>query len=919
MMNNRELYLGIDLGTTNTAAATARVKNGKLQAVPMGINRFTDLNSGGGCSRDMKDTLPSCVTYYRDKTGSYIPIVGDAAKKVSYTQPYAVAVSVKSQMGQPKLTYPDWKEQYPDQTPQEVSGRILKHVLEAAAKAACGEVRDAVITVPASYGVAQRRATLMAAELAGLRVLDESGEYRDDILLPEPEAVIYAVLNEDANGEIDLREDFAEPKLVMVYDIGGGTLDITLHRVSRSPDSPDSLVIRGIATNRYSTVAGNTMDKLLAERIYRQYVEELEQVSPGAAKRIRDERGRAMAYICRYAEEVKEKISNLYCQYEDCGGRMPEDEDVDYGGEMPSGYNLEQYMSRREFEDCLEPLMGRQYAYEDYKRFASLPEEENILYPVLDVLAKGAEKLGEDDLKVDMVILNGGMSRLYLIRDRLNAFFGFPMTTVSDPDRSVAKGAAVYHYYLKQNKALPPASGFIEEDREQAELPKRKPFRDMTEQKAPSREVVRQIRTESSVLSETIYLGLKGGATRELVRAGQDIPFLSETISGFGLEEGADRLRIPIMEKRGNGYVTVARGEIQFGKPFSSPMPISIQFALNRSGSLSFKARSGNGRVGSTNILLGGEEPYPLSCRRRRGKALIPPDGAELVPSNELSSLMSLLRQMARKNGGHKSKTAKKVRQIKKGILTCSNPEDFSTGLLKHLRDEYNSTVTQNLLPLARKLSGAWTEEERGELLAFCRMWLKNDLAFYSARGDRISANAEAVKTYGVCGTAEDCLELVPLCGRSQYTNALLYAFGASGANCEWVFDQFKAALRGKQPVQDSLQALGLSIYNRQEEAPLEDIDEMRDAVMTLIESGDLRKNVLHIAVVTLGLICAGGSSSAQDEAVGVLDSLRSIYSDGELIGSARSVQIARSLICGDELEESDERFLLELLDMEAA
>ena len=126
--------------------------------------------------------------------------------------------------------------------------------------------------MPASFNPVQREATLRAAEIAGLEVRESNGNYRDDVLLSEPEAVIYDVLNQVQNGKINLPIDFNTQKKVLVFDIGGGTLDITLHEIQRVTEAENHFEIRPIATNRYSTVAGDQFDQRLADWMYQQYL-----------------------------------------------------------------------------------------------------------------------------------------------------------------------------------------------------------------------------------------------------------------------------------------------------------------------------------------------------------------------------------------------------------------------------------------------------------------------------------------------------------------------------------------------------------------------------------------------------------------------------------------------------------------------
>ena len=105
-------------------------------------------------------------------------------------------------------------------------------------------------------------------------------------------------------------------------------------------------------------------------------------------------------------------------------------------------------------------MMNRKYEEEQtelQKRIDEITGEantRNIIYPILDVLNKAAEKLGTNKVVIDAVILNGGMSKFYMVVDRLKKFFGFDPIVVIDPDQAVARGAAVYHYYLHKYEEI---------------------------------------------------------------------------------------------------------------------------------------------------------------------------------------------------------------------------------------------------------------------------------------------------------------------------------------------------------------------------------------------------------------------------------------------------------------------------------
>lgn len=448
-----DLYVGIDLGTTNSVIASiSKLPDGRLQTPIIKVDRKTRLRSRGTFQSEKKELLPSAVAYREDEKGGCDIIVGDFARTMARTRPYAVALSVKSQMGQARLEIPGFKETYPDSTPEQVSARILQHLKKAVESQYYLDVKEAVITIPACFNAAQCEATLKAAQLAGFNVLDKMGHYREDILLSEPEAVIYDVVNQLQNGQLYFPMDFESPKNVMVFDIGGGTLDITLHTIGRNKANPQMFDVQPVAINRYSSIAGDTFDSLLAKELFARYLKQQAGSDLLVAREAMKQEDRLLPYMVSYAEELKICISERYQEQKELGRLLPQEAQLDYGGELPNGYSCEDSMSVGDFEQCLLPLLGKDYTVDDYKNFDNLTDDRNIIYPVLDVLHKAAAKLGEE-VRVDGIIMNGGMSRLYLIENRLEEFFGLKPIKVSDPDKSVAQGAAVYHYYMKHSKA----------------------------------------------------------------------------------------------------------------------------------------------------------------------------------------------------------------------------------------------------------------------------------------------------------------------------------------------------------------------------------------------------------------------------------------------------------------------------------
>ena len=171
-----DLCVGIDLGTTNSVLAIVNEKaNGQIISKVVEIPRADDIyNSYSGetkLSTSRKTTLASCVYYRQEK--NYEPLVGEFAKKQYSIRPFLVAKSIKSQMGKPTVT--GLSEDIPDKTPAEISARILKHMIREASKINRKEIKNAVITVPANFDSAMCKATLDAAELAGIEVRNPDG------------------------------------------------------------------------------------------------------------------------------------------------------------------------------------------------------------------------------------------------------------------------------------------------------------------------------------------------------------------------------------------------------------------------------------------------------------------------------------------------------------------------------------------------------------------------------------------------------------------------------------------------------------------------------------------------------------------------------------------------------------------------
>lgn len=414
------IFCGIDLGTTNSTVSIIRIEHRRDNPIEQ-LKTFPihQYDENFKFDRDTI-TLPSVIYFDIEKNRVY---TGMYAKKMyaDGDRPMQTVRSVKTRIGGESLV------EIPginDKTNMEFinmvqcSALLLKSIKQSIETQLNEEVKDVTVTVPAAFNNDERQATINAILLAGFE------KYH---ILDEPTAALLYYLNGGEGDLVSEEELDSEGEYKLVYDIGGGTLDVSIAKILEDDDGDIEIDI--VARSPRMDFGGDDFDQYLAAY----FLHEFERIRNPIEERSKEDQNRIIARIVSQAEKKKIEMNELIYGAYDNPRKL----------NKVKSYVQFELIERMSIPEMIltKPLLEN--IYEEL----IVGEQATILKPIIASLKEAKLKKGQ----ISEVIITGGMSNFYVVEEMLRKYFGNDVRLIKiDSVTAVSKGAALHHFSINR-------------------------------------------------------------------------------------------------------------------------------------------------------------------------------------------------------------------------------------------------------------------------------------------------------------------------------------------------------------------------------------------------------------------------------------------------------------------------------------
>ncbi len=546
MSKQAQKIYGIDLGTTYSSIAHVD-EHGKAVLIP---------------NAESSTSTPSVVFFDEDEI-----IVGDVAKESAALYPHDVVMFVKRSMGEPNFLFENKNQSF---HAEEISGYIIRKIVQDAEQSTGEKIKDIVITCPAYFGINEREATRKAGEIAGFNVHQIINE-------PTAAAIAYGMVESD------------DEHVVLVYDLGGGTFDITMIDIK-----PESIEV--ICTGGDHNLGGKDWDDRIVAYLAQEF-----QKNTGIKEDILED-----PTTCQDLQLSAERSKKMLTQ------RRKVPISVTHGGER-----VKIELERAKFEEITHDLMERTIAFTH------------------DMLKEAAKK-GYNTF--DDIILVGGSTRMPQVRGRVKKEFSKD-PRIFDPEGSVAKGAAIYgwklvlHDGLIRRIAAKTKKSFaqIKTVMDESDSKTRRKLVQASGEEMPESAMVDITDVTSKSFGVVILTQNKGERVFNIVLKNTAVP-TSAKRSFYTAEENQESVYIRVMESESSSENIQPEFAVEIGTalldlPPGLPvdLPIDISFNLDKEGCLNITAveshenRRVNVSIETTSVIEGDA----LKLAKKRSQSLV--------------------------------------------------------------------------------------------------------------------------------------------------------------------------------------------------------------------------------------------------------------------------------------------------------